>query len=132
MTADAMDLHRALRDAEAARPQSLAATHPIIGTGQPTATTARLAGGQVELADTYQDDDLYGDSTVPLVAACRADVPMDSNTLRRVPDKHGNLQRNTAALDEIEAILAAKNIIIKAARPILWGLSHQRCFRRFG
>lgn len=118
MTADAMSFHRALRDAETARAQSLTATHPIVGTGQPTPTTARIAGGKVELADTYQDEDLYGDSTVPLVAACRADVPMDSNTLRRVPDKHGNLQRNTAALDEIEGILTAQHIIIKAARRI--------------
>ena len=55
---------------------------------------------------------------MPIVAACRADVPMDSNTLRRVPDKHGNLQRNPAALDEMEGILTARNIIIKAAKPI--------------
>ena len=55
---------------------------------------------------------------MPIVAACRADVPMDSNTLRRVPDKHGNLQRNTAALDEIEGILTASSIVIKAAKPV--------------
>ena len=55
---------------------------------------------------------------MPIVAACRADVPMDSNTLRRVPDKHGNLQRNTAALDEVEGILTASPIIVKAARPV--------------
>jgi hypothetical protein len=55
---------------------------------------------------------------VPIVAACRSDVAMDSNTLRRVPDKHGNLPRNTAALDEVEGILTASSIIIKAARPI--------------
>ena len=43
---------------------------------------------------------------------------MDSNTLRRVPDKHGNLQRNPAALDEVEGILTARPIIVKAAKPI--------------
>jgi hypothetical protein len=44
---------------------------------------------------------------------------MDSNTLRRVPDKHGNLHRNAAALDEMEGILtAASIIIIKAAKPV--------------
>ena len=118
MVADAMRFHTDLRDAEASRPQSLAATHAIVGTTQPTATTARLAGGRIELLDTYQDQDLYGDSTVPIVAACRADVPMDSNTLRRVPDKHGNLQRNPAALDEVEGILTASSIIVKAAKPV--------------
>jgi len=118
MVTDAMDFHTALKDAEADRPESLEATHAIVGTSQPTATTARLADSRVELIDTYQGEDLYGDSTVPIVAACRPDVPMDSNTLRRVPDKHGNLQRNTAALDEVEGILTARSIIIKAAKPI--------------
>jgi pimeloyl-ACP methyl ester carboxylesterase len=118
MVADAMRFHTDLQHAEKRRPASLTATHAIVGTTQPTATTARLAGGRIELLDTYQDRDLYGDSTVPIVAACRADVPMDSNTLRRVPDKHGNLQRNTAALDEVEGILTASSISIKAARPV--------------
>ena len=49
MVADAMRFHTDLRDAEASRPASLAATHAIVGTTQPTATTARLAGGRVEL-----------------------------------------------------------------------------------
>ena len=118
MVADAMRFHTDLHDAETARPESLAATHAIIGTTQATATTARLSGGRIELLGTYQDQDLAGDATAPIVAACRADVPMDSNTLRRVPDKHGNLQRNPAALDEMEGILTAQGIIIKAARPI--------------
>ena len=43
---------------------------------------------------------------------------MDSNTLRRVPDKHGNLHRNPAALDEMEGILTASRIIVKAAKPV--------------
>ena len=118
MVADAMHFHTDLQDAEADRPQSLTATHAIVGTTQATATTARLTDGRIELLDTYQDEDLAGDATVPIVAACRADVPMDSNTLRRVPDKHGNLQRNAAALDEMEGILTASSIIIKAAKPV--------------
>jgi hypothetical protein len=113
-----MRFYTELQDAEARRPESLAATHAVVGTSQATATTARLTGGRIELLDSYQERELYGDSTVPVVAACRPDVPMDSNTLRRVPDKHGNLQRNTAALDEIEGILTASSIIIKAAEPV--------------
>jgi pimeloyl-ACP methyl ester carboxylesterase len=119
MTADAVRFHRSLHDAEAGRPESLDATHAIIGIGQSTATTARITGdGRVELATAYQDDELFGDATVPLVAACRSDVSLASNTLRRVPDKHGNLQRNSAALDEVEGILTATDIIIKGAKPI--------------
>ena len=118
MVADAMAFHTTLQAAEARRPASLAATHAIVGTGQPTPTTARLADGRIELTDTYQGENLYGDSTVPIVAACRPDVTMDSNTLRRVPDRHGALPRNIAALDEVEGILVARDIIVKAARPI--------------
>ena len=41
MVTDAMRFYTDLQDAEAKRPQSLAATHAIVGTTQPTATTAR-------------------------------------------------------------------------------------------
>ena len=118
MVADAMRFHTDLREAEAGRPRSLEDTYPILGTRQATATTARLANGRIELLDTYQDRDLYGDATVPIVAACRADVKMDSNTLCRVPDKHGNLQRNRAALNEVEGILTASSVVVKAAKPV--------------
>src|SRR5262249_31324756 len=40
---------------------------------------------------------------------------LDSATLRRVPDKHGNLQRNRAALDELEGILTARPVKVRAA-----------------
>jgi pimeloyl-ACP methyl ester carboxylesterase len=118
MTADAMRFHTSLRDAEANRPASLDATHAIVGVRQSTATTAQATIGGIELINAYQDEDLHGDATVPIVAACRADVPLDSNMLRRVPDKHGNLQRNNAALDEVESILTAQHIIVKAVKPI--------------
>jgi len=116
MVSDAMRFYTQLQEAEARRPQSLIDTHAILGTNQPTASTARLTAGRVELLDEYQNQDLYGDSTVPVVGACRPDVSMDSNTLRRVPDKHGNLPRNRAALDEVEGILTAKSIVVKAAK----------------
>ena len=112
--ADAMSFHAQLRAAESRRGASLQVTHAIVGVNQPTATTARIANGRVLLENGYRGDDLFGDSTVPLVAACRADVPMDSNILRRVPDKHGNLHRNRAALDELEGILTATNIQVRA------------------
>lgn len=113
-TDDAMLFHTDLRAAEAARPASLTTTHAIVGTQQNTLTTARIHNGTVTLHPTYTAKHLYGDGTVPLVAACRADVPMDSNTLRRIPDQHGNLQRNSAALDELEGILTATDIVVRA------------------
>jgi hypothetical protein len=115
---DAMHFHTELHTAELNRPGSLTATHAIVGINQPTPTTAEITGGRVVPKDSYRTDDLFGDSTVPLLGACRSDVPMDSNTLRRVPDKHGNLQRNRTALDELEGILAAKSILVRAANTI--------------
>jgi pimeloyl-ACP methyl ester carboxylesterase len=113
MVSDAMRFHLALREAEGSRPESLASIHAIVGTRQATATTARLAHGLVELLGTFDGQDLQGDGTVPIVGASRADVPLDSNTLRRVPDKHGSLQRNQAALDEVEGILTARPVIVR-------------------
>ncbi|MFD7456748.1 MULTISPECIES: esterase/lipase family protein [unclassified Streptomyces] len=113
--ADAMRFHDRLREAEAARPASLTTTHAIVGTQQNTPTTATLTpGGGVTLHPVYTAENLFGDGTVPIVGACRADVPMDSNLLRRVPDRHGNIHRNAAALDELEGILTASPVVVRA------------------
>jgi pimeloyl-ACP methyl ester carboxylesterase len=112
--ADAMHFHTDLAEAEAARADSLAMTHAIVGFNQTTTTTASIAGDVIVPEPSYGKENLFGDATVPIVAACRSDVPMDSNTLRRVPDKHGNLQRNKAALDELEGILTANPIVVRA------------------
>ncbi|MCG5437838.1 esterase/lipase family protein [Micromonospora foliorum] len=113
---DGMRFHTQLAEAEIGRSASLSTTHAIIGIHQPTATTARLSGSRIELMDTYRTDELHGDATVPIVAASRPDVPMNSPLLRRVPDQHGNLHRNTAVLDEIHGILTASPIVIRAPR----------------
>ena len=41
-------------------------------------------------------------------------IPLDSNSLRRVADKHGHLQCNNAALDEIESVVISDPIVVKA------------------
>jgi len=112
--ADAMRFHAELHTAEAQRPGSLADTHAIVGIRQPTPTTVQIDAGRMIPKVTYGADEYFGDSTVPLVGACRADVKMDSNTLRRVPDTHGNLPRNAAALDEIEGVLESKAVAVRA------------------
>jgi pimeloyl-ACP methyl ester carboxylesterase len=118
MVADAMRFHTDLAAAEQQRPESLESLYAIVGVRQSTPTTVRLSHGRAEMSDNYQGQNLFGDATVPVVAASRPDLKLSSNRLRHVPDKHGNLQRNEAALDEVEAILTAMDIIPKAARPI--------------
>ena len=111
--ADAMGFHTQLAEAETRRPASLANTYAIVGIQQSTPTTAQVTDGRIVLVDSYRSEDLFGDATVPIVGACRADVAMDSNTLRRVPDKHGNLHRNPAALDELEGVLTASRVVVR-------------------
>jgi pimeloyl-ACP methyl ester carboxylesterase len=114
MIGDAMRFHARLRDAETKRPETLNTTHAIVGFRQPTITTVSICNGHIVPHSTYRGNDLAGDATVPLVGACRADVPLDGPTLRRVPDKHGNLQCNRAALDELEGILTTRPVRVRA------------------
>lgn len=114
MVADAMAFHEALKAAEAARPASLDMTHAIVGIKQPTDTTAAIQGDAVVTYVDYQGTNLYGDGTVPLTGAVRADLELDSNRLRRIADQHGNLQCNKAALEEIEGILTGQDIRVRA------------------
>jgi pimeloyl-ACP methyl ester carboxylesterase len=106
-----------LEAAEQARPASSSIRHAILGVRQTTASTVNISNDRIEIIDTYQDENLFGDGTVPVVAGPDG-VPLDDNTLRRIADKHGNLQRNKAALDEVESIITSSSIVIKAAGPI--------------
>jgi pimeloyl-ACP methyl ester carboxylesterase len=111
MVADAMTFHNQLKDAHKL---SADGVHAIVGIKQPTSTTATLSDGKVVALDTYGPDNLYGDGTVPLTGAARAGTSLDSPVLRRIADKHGNLQRNRAALDEIDGVLTGTDIMVKA------------------
>ena len=117
MLADAMRFHRDLAAAEKARPAGLDATHAIIGTRQPTATTVRLSHNGIEMLETIGPDNDYGDATVPQAGAIGFDLPMDTNRVRRIVDSHGNLQQNAAALDEIESLITAIPIRRRAGEP---------------
>ncbi len=88
--------------------------HAIIGTKQPTATSLAIAHGQLIVHNTLNGVDHSGDGTVPAASIPRG-VQLDDNTLRRVAEKHGSLQTNRAALDEMEAILTSRPVTFKAS-----------------
>lgn len=115
---DAMTFYTDLQTAEAARPASQTMTHAIVGTRQPTWTTIGFSQGAAVPSETFGADNDYGDATVPLTGAIGHDQPMDTNTVHRVPDQHGNLQRNHAAQDEIEGILTAEPVRRRASKPV--------------
>ena len=48
----------------------------------------------------------------------RSGLPLDTPLIRRVADKHGNLQRNQAAFDEIEGALTGQDVIVRAQTPV--------------
>ncbi|MCS7484572.1 esterase/lipase family protein [Umezawaea endophytica] len=105
MTTDAQAFHHGLACAESARPASLAMTHAIIGARQTTVSTIHIIDGRAEPLDTIDGDNDYGDGTVPLAGAIGHDLPMDTNTVRRIIDHHGSIQANPYVLDEVEEIL---------------------------
>lgn len=113
--ADAFAFHRQLEQAEAARGQQARdMTHILLGTAQTTTTTVTITNRTVTPLSSYQGRNLAGDATVPTVGATPNGIPLDSNLLRRIADKHGHLHRNRAALDELAGILGAPNLRAKA------------------
>jgi pimeloyl-ACP methyl ester carboxylesterase len=116
--ADAMALYVDLQAAETARAASVAMTHAIVGTRQPTWTTISFSQNRAMPLDTFGADNDYGDATVPLTGAIGHDQPMDTPMVHRVAEQHGNLQRNQAAFDEIEEILTAQPVRRRAPKPV--------------
>ncbi len=57
--------------------------------------------------------DLAGDGTVSAASGPKG-IPLDDNSIRRIADKHGHLQCNTAALDEVESVVTSEPIVVKA------------------
>jgi pimeloyl-ACP methyl ester carboxylesterase len=116
---DAMRFHTDLQAAEAARPDSVEMTHAIVGVRQPTRTSIRFDSACRAVAlDTLDGVDHYGDATVPLGAGVGYALTMDTNRIHHVAEQHGNLQRNEAALDELEAAITAEPVRWRAGEAV--------------
>jgi hypothetical protein len=111
MVTDAMQFHRDLQRAEAARAASIDMAHAVIGTRQPTWTTIRIDSQRRAVpVQTINRTNHYGDGTVPVVGGIGYGLTMGTNRIHRIAEQHGNLQRNKAVLDEIEEILTTEDI----------------------
>lgn len=113
LVTDAMAFHNRL-DA-APRPNPAYHLHPIVGTWQPTATTARIgANGAIESVETIAGANEFGDGTVPRLAATPSNMPPGGPGTVWVADQHGALQSNRAVFDQLEGILTAGRVVHRA------------------
>ncbi len=115
MLADAMRFHADLHAATIARASGGYDLHPVVGTRQPTSTTARIADGKIVPLLTIKGTDEAGDATVPRLSATPRHITPNSPIVRYAADRHGSLQSNGAVLDEIEGVLTARDVIHRAA-----------------
>src|SRR5207248_2682829 len=82
---------------------------PVIGTFQPTAQSAKLAGGTVELLPTRENKDEDGDGTVPRVSATPIEVKREANAMFAA-QRHASLQDDQAVLVQLDALLTGLDL----------------------
>lgn len=107
LVADAVAFHAALD----AAPASAYDLHPIVGTRQPTPTTARLVEERIETSEQIEGAREGGDGTVPRLSAAPKALNPDDPRLRYAPDQHLGLHSHQAVLDELEGVLTARPVI---------------------
>jgi hypothetical protein len=111
----ALDFYREMRTAQEdnAKLSDYAASKyeifPIVGIGQPTFQSARLARGNVTLLQTVGGKDNSGDGTVPRISA----TPLELSRAHReifVSEIHASLQNFDAALVQLTGVLTGAQI----------------------
>lgn len=121
LVSDAIAFHTELDAADAGDDASYD-LHPIVGTRQPTGTTARLVKGRIESSSSIGGVDEGGDGTVPRLSATPKALRPDDPSIRYVPEQHLGLHSNQAVLDELEGILTARPVIHRAGAVVGIGL----------
>ncbi|MGQ9411147.1 esterase/lipase family protein [Mycolicibacterium gilvum] len=110
---DAALFYQQLEEAESADPENPTRRHAIVGARQPTTASASLINGRYVFSELLGHHDLAGDGTVSAASGPKG-IPLDDNSIRRIADKHGHLQSNDAALDEVESVVRSVPVIVKA------------------
>lgn len=73
----------------------------VHGLRQPTATTVRVQGDQLDPRFSIRDQDEGGDGTVPRLSGHPPELDDDDDALRGHSEQHGSLHTNTAVRDVI-------------------------------
>jgi hypothetical protein len=80
---------------------------PLVGTRQPTFTTAQVTDSSVRACEEIGGADEAGDGTVPRLAATPHLMDTGNPAIHWTAEKHGALQHNRSVLDQLEGVLAA-------------------------
>jgi hypothetical protein len=104
------DFHRAIESAVAHRDPNAYAIHSVVGITQGTRQSARLEGGRLVLADSYDGEDMGGDGTVPRVSATPIETDDDEPAYQPMysSEKHGSLQTAEPVQTQLRGILTAR------------------------
>jgi hypothetical protein len=111
MTRDGMRFHD---DLDACAPPAYDLI-PIVGIGQPTWTTARLAGEEVEPLWTIDGKERGGDGTVPRLAAIPNGLSERDRGIRGAGQGHGALAVHRGVLRQLDGILTAEDRVYRDA-----------------
>ncbi len=113
--AEALAFHRAIMDAVADHqrdPQYLEQGYkikPLVGIFQPTAQSARLATGQLEILRTYRGTDEGGDGTVPSVSATPVELS-NADLEIYIRERHASLQNADFSLDQVLGVIQRQRV----------------------
>jgi lecithin:cholesterol acyltransferase len=112
--------HDEIIDAQAANARDAAygyTIRPIVGTFQPTAQSAKLAGKKVELIDAYEGKDQDGDGTVPRVSSTPIELEEEKGAMYAA-ERHASLQTNDAVLTQLDGILSGLDLDLNVYRAL--------------
>ena len=109
--AAAADFHEQIRAAVEAHQDDDAyrsggyAIRPVVGEGQPTLQSARLAGGKVEVLRHRDGKDDGGDGTVPKLSSFPRELLEDQRNVMFASERHASLQNADPVLVQLTGIL---------------------------
>jgi pimeloyl-ACP methyl ester carboxylesterase len=90
---------------------------PVVGTTQPTAQSAKLYGGKLELLHMRGGKDEGGDGTVPRVSATPIEVEREANAMFAA-QRHASLQDDDAVLIQLDGLLTGLGLDTSAVRAL--------------
>jgi pimeloyl-ACP methyl ester carboxylesterase len=100
----AREFHESIQRSIDARGPGSYAIWPVVGIDQTTGTTARFSAGAVTVLQTYDGNDLGGDSTVPRPSATPIELGDQPNAMY-VVEKHGSLQNAQGVREHLLGLL---------------------------